>query len=336
MADPATLLIDLRNEVRRLDELHGSPILVCRTEREGDTATGQSHEFLTAVVFAIPQDVPRAYVQVGQRQESNSPIKSRQEIALPRGWKKSDDLLRMIVSAGPKNSGRHSFDLIVVACDCEETEFVPIQTIVYDVGTVEELELLPSRKRESRGRSFVERSESLSIVHNWVALFQRAGELLLQVALDRFSVEEAGPFVPALAETEAINRWVRFLFTSLSVHRRHLVEWTEDKNGRWGVLPSLARSSIVEIDYLLNALSRPMEEEGPDDALDPLTEKQQEAFDLIVQKGPLLGKEVCNKLGIPSESVFTKHYVPALKRHGIRNKRGLGYYHPSTLADDSA
>jgi len=172
----------------------------------------------------------------------------------------------MILSAGPKNSGRHSLDLVLVALDCEKPEAVPIETIVYDIGTLQDLESLPSPKRGSLGQSFVEQSESLSVVHNWVALFERAGELLLQVALDRFSAEDAAPFVPALAEQKPINRWVHFLFASLSVHRRHLVEWTEEKTGRWGVLPSPAKSSIVEIDYLLNSLSRPTEEQPPEPA----------------------------------------------------------------------
>lgn len=60
----------------------------------------------------------------------------------------------------------------------------------------------------------------------------------------------------------------------------------------------------------------------------PLTESQQEAFDLIVRQGPMLGRQVVDKLGIASESTFTRHYVPALKLHGILNRHGLGYYHP--------
>jgi len=234
--------------------------------REAETVAGQIHEFLTAVFFAIPQDIPNAYAQVQRQLDSNSPVKSRKKTAPRRGLQKADDLYRMILSAGPKNSGRHSLDLVLVALDCEEPEAVPIETIVYDIGTLQDLESLPSPKRGSVGQSFVEQSESLSVVHNWVALFERAGELLLQVALDRFSAEDAAPFVPALAEQEPINRWVHFLFASLSVHRRHLVEWTEEKTGRWGVLPSLAKSSIVEIDYLLNALSRPTEEQPPEPA----------------------------------------------------------------------
>lgn len=62
----------------------------------------------------------------------------------------------------------------------------------------------------------------------------------------------------------------------------------------------------------------------------PLTEQQQEAFNLIRHDGPLTGKQVVNALGISSESTFTRHFVPALRTHGIRNLRGLGYYHEDT------
>ena len=61
---------------------------------------------------------------------------------------------------------------------------------------------------------------------------------------------------------------------------------------------------------------------------EPLSDSQQQAFNLICKEGPLLGRQIVNKLGIGSESTFTTHYVPSLKRHGIKNRRGLGYYHP--------
>jgi hypothetical protein len=59
-----------------------------------------------------------------------------------------------------------------------------------------------------------------------------------------------------------------------------------------------------------------------------LTESQQQAFDLICKEGPLLGRQIVTRLGIGSDSTFTTHYVPALKQHGVENRRGLGYYHP--------
>jgi len=61
---------------------------------------------------------------------------------------------------------------------------------------------------------------------------------------------------------------------------------------------------------------------------EPLTEEHQKAFDLICTRGPLTGKEVVNRLGIASESLFTGRSVPELRTRGIRNRRGLGYYHP--------
>jgi hypothetical protein len=61
----------------------------------------------------------------------------------------------------------------------------------------------------------------------------------------------------------------------------------------------------------------------------PLTEQQQEVYDLIKDEGPLTGPQIATRLGgLSSESVLTSHYVPALKDHGIKNRRGLGYYHP--------
>ena len=62
--------------------------------------------------------------------------------------------------------------------------------------------------------------------------------------------------------------------------------------------------------------------------LKPLTEQQQKVYDLIKDKGPLTGKQIVNRLGITSESVLTSHCIPVLKDHGIKNRRGLGYYHP--------
>ena len=70
--------------------------------------------------------------------------------------------------------------------------------------------------------------------------------------------------------------------------------------------------------------------ESLEDAPAPLTETQQEAYNLIVGDGPKSGKEIVRALGISSESSFTSHYVPALKKYGIVNRRGLGYYHAGT------
>ena len=64
----------------------------------------------------------------------------------------------------------------------------------------------------------------------------------------------------------------------------------------------------------------------PAASLEPLTDSQKAAFDLIKKEGPLLGRQIVNRLGIGSESSFTRHYVPPLKAHGVKNRRGLGYY----------
>ncbi len=85
--------------------------------------------------------------------------------------------------------------------------------------------------------------------------------------------------------------------------------------------------ALLEVEH--NAASESIDD-GRQGRLDPLTEAQQDAYDLIRDSGPLMGKEVVSKLGIGSESAFTTNYVPALKSHGIKNRRGLGYYHPDT------
>ena len=56
-----------------------------------------------------------------------------------------------------------------------------------------------------------------------------------------------------------------------------------------------------------------------------LTDLQKEAYKLIRDEGPLLGKTIAPASGT-TESAFTAHYVPALKRCGVKNKRGAGYY----------
>jgi hypothetical protein len=61
----------------------------------------------------------------------------------------------------------------------------------------------------------------------------------------------------------------------------------------------------------------------------PLTEEQQQVFDYIKAHGPKTGKEIVSHLGLSSESAFTSHIVPALKPHGVKNRRGRGYYLPS-------
>jgi hypothetical protein len=62
--------------------------------------------------------------------------------------------------------------------------------------------------------------------------------------------------------------------------------------------------------------------------LPPLIKDHQDAYDLICKDGPLSGKQIVNRLNITSQSLFTGKYVPELKKRGIRNRRGLGYYHP--------
>ena len=59
---------------------------------------------------------------------------------------------------------------------------------------------------------------------------------------------------------------------------------------------------------------------------EPLTDSQQQAFEYIKANQPVSGKEIVKALELSSESTFTRHYVPALKKHGVKNKPRAGYY----------
>ena len=68
-----------------------------------------------------------------------------------------------------------------------------------------------------------------------------------------------------------------------------------------------------------------------DETIKPLTEQQAEVAEWIRDQGrPVSGKEIVNALGLSSESTLTSRFIPALKDHGLKNRRGAGYYFPST------
>ena len=61
-----------------------------------------------------------------------------------------------------------------------------------------------------------------------------------------------------------------------------------------------------------------------------LTDTQTEVADWIRNAGrPVSGKEIVNALMLSSESTLTSRIIPALKRRGLKNRRGAGYYFPS-------
>ncbi len=65
----------------------------------------------------------------------------------------------------------------------------------------------------------------------------------------------------------------------------------------------------------------------------PLTEREQQIADLIWEKGPLSGKEICNQMGI-DQSSLTSQVIPVLKKPengGLKNRRGVGYFFPSAM-----
>ncbi len=93
-------------------------------------------------------------------------------------------------------------------------------------------------------------------------------------------------------------------------------------------LDSLAAKVIGVLDRLHNVGTVAKPPTVQPAIIKPLTEAHQAAYDLICKEGPLLGKHIVNRLDLTSESLFTGKYVPELKKHGISNRPGLGYYHP--------
>jgi hypothetical protein len=71
----------------------------------------------------------------------------------------------------------------------------------------------------------------------------------------------------------------------------------------------------------------------------PLTAKEMRVLEIIKGVGPgrgITGAQICEflSMGTPpmelAQSTLTKHIIPALKKHGVKNKRGLGYYWQAT------
>lgn len=70
---------------------------------------------------------------------------------------------------------------------------------------------------------------------------------------------------------------------------------------------------------------------------EPLTKRAEAVFQIILQFGPIIGREIIEKLdecchediGSIDQSTLTKDIVPELKRfRGVRNRPGVGYYDP--------
>lgn len=83
---------------------------------------------------------------------------------------------------------------------------------------------------------------------------------------------------------------------------------------------------VRHVDHLLATDIPPVGQRDVDDD-EPLTDTQQEVYDVITKDGPIIGKRICNAVGIPNLSTLTKDIIPVLKkRRGVKNKRGCGYY----------
>ena len=71
---------------------------------------------------------------------------------------------------------------------------------------------------------------------------------------------------------------------------------------------------------------------------EPLTKRAESVYQIILQFGPIIGREIIEKLdkcghediGSIDQSTLTKDIIPELKRlRGVRNKPGVGYYDPN-------
>ena len=56
-----------------------------------------------------------------------------------------------------------------------------------------------------------------------------------------------------------------------------------------------------------------------------LTDRQKEVLEYVRRNGPKTAKEIAKAISI-GVGTLTRHIVPALRKHGLRNKRGAGYY----------
>jgi len=74
----------------------------------------------------------------------------------------------------------------------------------------------------------------------------------------------------------------------------------------------------------------PCDAEDDDSKREPLSSRCEEVDKAIRTYGkPLFGKEICVKVAGLAQGTLTKHIIPELmKKRGLKNKRGAGYYYP--------
>ena len=104
-------------------------------------------------------------------------------------------------------------------------------------------------------------------------------------------------------------------------------EWTEPMKQLESLLASVAVDDLEVSRYLYNKSLKRQREGTIADTLNAgreLTRKQQRVFDCIKEHGPITAKQIAEKLGIASSTVAS-HFIPRLRRFGVRNDRN-GYY----------
>ncbi|MHB1038636.1 MAG: hypothetical protein ACYC35_29585 [Pirellulales bacterium] len=97
---------------------------------------------------------------------------------------------------------------------------------------------------------------------------------------------------------------------------------------RWKIATSEAATMADTFRKAANTLSEtvttPASAPAPT-SVPPMTNTEQTVLDLIRERSPILGKQIAAHL-IISESNLTRHIIPRLKMHGVKNCKNVGYY----------
>jgi hypothetical protein len=97
---------------------------------------------------------------------------------------------------------------------------------------------------------------------------------------------------------------------------------------RWKIATSEAATMADTFRKAANTLSEmvttPASAPAPT-SVPPMTNTEQTVLDLIRERSPILGKQIAAHL-IISESNLTRHIIPRLKMHGVKNRKNVGYY----------
>ena len=146
---------------------------------------------------------------------------------------------------------------------------------------------------------------------------------------------ERGPF-PEPSGDRSANGLRAIFFLPWEESLRRFLSWSAKRGAPFGFSdndlnlcdPFIGTGDIRRAIRALMAAASEREHGTVADIRRPLSDRESQVLDLI-PVGPdraISGKEIIKELGI-SQSVLTTHVIPHLKtRHGVRNRRGSGYY----------